>query len=76
MAQVISKAIVARRSDSLNMGREIGMELQDGDFFAILRKQMTYVRQISRGIVSMNRCAQASKRNVTYRDAVFSDDDE
>ena len=76
VAQVISKAIVARRSDSLNMGREIGMELQDGDFFAILRKQMTYVRQISRGIVSMNRCAQASKRNVTYRDAVFSDDDE
>lgn len=74
VAQYLAKAITTRRSDSLNLGREIGMELHDGDFFAILRKQMSYVRQISRGIVALNRCAQATKRNVTYRDAGKSGD--
>ncbi|ANZ48352.1 hypothetical protein BIZ78_gp223 [Erwinia phage vB_EamM_Caitlin] len=68
--KVVSKltaGITEQRSDSLNLGREIGMELQDGDFFAVLRKHMTYVRQISRGVIALNRCAQASNQNWAYK---------
>lgn len=67
VARVITGAATEQRSDSLNLGREISMDLQDGDFFATLRRHMTFVRQIARGIVAMNRCAQGSKRNVTYK---------
>ena len=67
VARMITNAASEQRTDSLNLGREITMDLQDGDFFATLRRHMTFVRQFARGIVAMNRCAQASKRNVTYK---------
>lgn len=57
-----------QRSDSLNLGREITTEYNDSpDFFATLRKHMTYVRQIARGIIGMNRVADNSSRNTVLR---------
>lgn len=64
----IVEALSAQRSDSLNMGRELSMEYRDNaDFFMVMRKQMAYVRQISRGVIGMNRVAEASGRNVLIK---------
>ncbi|QVW55622.1 hypothetical protein pEaSNUABM9_00026 [Erwinia phage pEa_SNUABM_9] len=64
----LAAASLEQRSDSLNLGREISMEYQDTpDFFATLRKQMSYVRQICRGVLGMNRVITTSSKNVILK---------
>lgn len=60
----VMKVIVEENPNSLNVGREMSMEYMDNpDFFAVLRKQLGYVRHVCRGVVGLNRIVSASAHN-------------
>lgn len=64
IGKTLLAGISEERTDSLSMGRELGMEYQDSpDFFSVLRKQLGYVRAICGGAIGLQTVINNSNRH-------------